>query len=271
MTTPLSSYRLAITDLDETLLGPDKQVSPENLRALGLLREAGLTVVPASGRHHDNITIYAQSIDPLHWIISSQGAVVRHAQTNETLYALTMTPELAREIQRRGLELGLDMIAYHHSGVYKEIDGEWSKLSGVHAGMTSHLVDFDSLADSGVIKVIWYSTPDHIESLRGQLHTEFRGRLYVVKTEDDALEFLSPEANKVHGAQAVAAKLGVPREQVIAFGDSNNDMELLAWAGSSVAMDHGREALKKIARHVSPPGEPASAFARSVEMLLRGA
>lgn len=269
MTTSLSSYRLAITDLDETLLGPDKQVSPENLRALETLRDAGITIVPASGRHHDNITIYGEALNPLGWIISSQGAVVQHAQTNETLYALTMTPALAHEIQRRGLDLGLDMIAYHSSGVYKELDGDWSKLSGVHAGMTNHLVDFPSLADTGVIKMIWYSNPDHIESLRTQLQAEFDGRLYVVKTEDDALEFLSPQANKVHGAKAVAAKLGLTSAQVIAFGDGNNDIELLSWAGLSVAMHHGREALKKIACHVSPPGSPEGAFARAVAELAK--
>lgn len=267
MSSLLSSYRLVVTDLDETLLGPDKMVSPENQRALATLREAGLTVVPASGRHHDNITMYAEPLAPLGWIISSQGAVVRHAQTGETIYALTMTTDLANEIQLRGIDLGLDMIAYHHSGVYKEIDGEWSRLSGVHAGMTNHLVPFDTLSSTGVIKVIWYSQPDHIEALRMQLQAEFKDRLYIVKTEDDALEFLSPQANKVHGAQAVAAKLGIPREQVIALGDSNNDMELLSWAGLSIAMNHGREALKKIAHRVSPPGPPESAFARAVTEL----
>lgn len=271
MTSPLSAYRLAITDLDETLLGPDKQVSAENRAALETLRAAGLTVVPASGRHHDNIVICAKDIHPLEWVISSQGAVVRHAQTNETLYALTMTAELANEIQRRGLDLGLDMIAYHASGVYKELDGEWSKLSGVHAGTTNHLVPFETLSSTGVIKLIWYSKPDHIEALRAQLHEEYRGRLYIVKTEDDALEFLSPEANKVRGAQAVAAKLGIPPTEVIAFGDSNNDMELLAWAGMSVAMHHGRDALKKVARHVSPPGPRESALARAVELLAGSA
>lgn len=271
MTKPTTPFRLAVIDLDETLLGPDKLISPENLLALDILRDAGIEVVPASGRHHDHIVMYEPLLRGAGWVISSQGAVVQNAATKELLYELTMTSELAREIQRRGLALGLDMIAYHRSGIYKEIDGEWSKLSGVHAGMTNHLVDFDSLVtEGGIIKLIWYSKPDHIESLRVQLVEEFKGQLYVVKTEDDALEFLAPSANKVRGAQAVAARLGLASSEVIAFGDGNNDIELLSWAGASVAMHHGRDALKSIAHHVSPPGPPGTAIARAVATLFGG-
>ncbi len=262
-------YRLAITDLDETLLGPDKQISPENVQALARLRAAGLTIVPASGRHHDNIVMYAETIGGLDWVISSQGAVVQHARTQELLYELNMPVELSYEIQRRGLDFGFDMIAYHRSGVYKEIGSDWSRLSGVHAGMTDHIVDFASLADNGLIKLIWYSSPDRIESLRSQLQPEFAGRLYVVKTEDDALEFLSANANKVTGAKEVAKKLGIQPHEIIAFGDSNNDIELLSWAGMSVAMHHGRDVLKNKARMVSPPGPPESAFARAVDQICQ--
>jgi len=90
-----------------------------------------------------------------------------------------------------------------------------------------------------------------------------------VSTEHEMLEFLHPATNKALAAEALAAKLGIEREAVLAFGDGNNDVPLLRWAGMSVAMAHGRESAKSAAKKVSPPGAPSTAVARSLEMLLR--
>lgn len=82
------------------------------------------------------------------------------------------------------------------------------------------------------------------------------------------LEFLSPKANKALATQALAAKLGIARDQVIAFGDGNNDAPLLEWAGMSVAMAHGRETAKRAAKTISPSGPPGTAVARSLALFF---
>jgi hydroxymethylpyrimidine pyrophosphatase-like HAD family hydrolase len=101
------------------------------------------------------------------------------------------------------------------------------------------------------------------------MQREFQDRLYVVNTEHEMLEFLHPETNKALAAQALAAKLGIEREAVLAFGDGNNDVPLLRWAGMSIAMAHGRESAKSAAKRVSPEGPPGTAVARSLETLLK--
>ena len=53
--------------------------------------------------------------------------------------------------------------------------------------------------------------------------------------------------------------------RTLAFGDGNNDVELLRWAGCSFAMHHGRTSAREAARHVSPAGPPETAFARAVD------
>jgi hydroxymethylpyrimidine pyrophosphatase-like HAD family hydrolase len=64
--------------------------------------------------------------------------------------------------------------------------------------------------------------------------------------------------------EVLACRLGIPREEVIAFGDGNNDVPLLEWAGMSVAMAHGREGARRAAKKVSPPGDPGTAVARAL-------
>jgi hydroxymethylpyrimidine pyrophosphatase-like HAD family hydrolase len=95
-------------------------------------------------------------------------------------------------------------------------------------------------------------------------------KLYVVRTDDEILELAAPETNKAFGAQAVARMLGIDSKNVAAFGDGNNDVKLLSWAGLSVAMDHGRESARQAAKFVSPPGSPGTAFARAVYSVIQG-
>ncbi|MGV3532166.1 MAG: HAD family hydrolase, partial [Chthoniobacteraceae bacterium] len=95
------------------------------------------------------------------------------------------------------------------------------------------------------------------------------GELSVLETSPELLEFFSPKANKAVGAQALAARLGISREHTLAFGDGTNDVELLAWAGVSVAMAHGRANAREAAGFVSPEGAPEEAFARAVDLALR--
>lgn len=262
-----NSYQLAFIDLDDTLLGPDKTISPANLAALNRLRTAGVQIVVASGRHHKNITAFRE-IGPQGWILSSHGSVVRHEQTGEVLLEMTMQPELAVELCQRAHVLGLSVIAYHRDGAYIEKSSPWTDLYAQQSGWTPKHGDFEKLAASGLQKVIWSETPERIEILGPVLKKELTDQLYVVETNPELLEFFAPAANKAVGAKTLSEKLGISAAQTLAFGDGNNDIELLEWAGRSVAMRHGRESAHRAAKFISPDGPPESAFARAVDLAL---
>jgi Cof subfamily protein (haloacid dehalogenase superfamily) len=260
-------YRLAVFDMDGTLLGPTHQISPENTRALARLRAAGVEVVIASGRHHSNITEFEESLGFRGWVISAGGAVVSHAATQELLYEVTVPQELGLELFRQGRELGLSIIGYHRSGIFCDRQSEWVHLYTRRTRQVP-VADIPALIDTGLQKLIWTFAAERIEQLTPEMTAKYAGRLYVVSTEHEMLEFLSPRANKALATQALAEKLGIGPEEVLAFGDGNNDVPLLQWAGMSVAMAHGRVSAKAAAKKISPPGPPETAVARSLEMIL---
>lgn len=260
-------FRLAVFDMDDTLLGPDRQVSPENVDALRRLRSAGVEVVIASGRHHQNIAEFEETLGFRGWVISAGGAVVRHAETRQLLHEVTVPQELGLELFHRGRELGISLLGYHRTGIFCDAPSEWVSLytRRTHQVPVSNI---PALIDTGLQKLIWTTAAERIAQLTPELQQDYRDRLYVVNTEHEMLEFLSPQANKALATQALTARLGIGREQVLAFGDGNNDVPLLEWAGMSVAMAHGREAAKRAAKKISPPGPPETAVARSMEELL---
>ena len=257
-------YRLAVFDMDDTLLGPDKKISPENRRALDRLRTVGVEVVIASGRFQANVASFEESLGFRGWIISSGGAVVSHAATGEIIHEITVPQDLALELFHRGREAGISLISYHKSGIFCDAQTEWTALYKRRTGQVP-IADIPALIESGVEKLIWITARDRIAELTPRLRDEYRDRLYVVNTEHEMLEFLNQKVNKALAVEVLAGRLNIPREEIIAFGDGNNDVPLLEWAGMSVAMDHGREAARHAGKKISPPGEPGSAVARSLE------
>jgi Cof subfamily protein (haloacid dehalogenase superfamily) len=260
--------KMAVIDLDDTLLSPEKDITQANLEALNALRENGFEIIIASGRHHDNIMRFQDRIGRQGWVISSNGAVVRHAETSAMLHELTLTFRQALKVCRYGLEKDLTVIGYHRDGAFAEEDSEWTLRYALGAGWQPRRGKLDDLAATGLQKLLLIHSRERIDTIQPEAKRRFGSEMYVVRTDNEILEIAAPATNKAVGAQAVAKALGIDRRNVIAFGDGNNDVELLKWAGLSVAMDHGRESARKAAKLVSPPGSQGTAFARAVQAVL---
>ena len=73
----------------------------------------------------------------------------------------------------------------------------------------------------------------------------------VTQSSFDLLEFLHPEVSKAHGLAMIARDLGIKPEEIIAIGDSHNDIGMLQFAGLGVAMGNADEEVKQVARYVT--------------------
>src|SRR6188508_2505813 len=95
-------YRLAAIDIDDTLVGPDKQVSQENRGAIGRLQAAGCRVVLASGREHHSMAIYQERLGLDDFVVANQGALVVHPASGQQLWRRPVEPDLAARLLARG-------------------------------------------------------------------------------------------------------------------------------------------------------------------------
>ncbi len=262
-------YKLAVFDMDDTLLGPDRKLSAENAAALRQLRTAGVEVVIASGRHMSNITEFEHEIGFSGWIISAGGAAVTHTETREVLCEMTVPPDMGLELFKCARAKNVSVIGYHRTGIFCDAPSEWVDLYTRRTHQVA-IADIPDLIGSGIQKLIWTTHRDRIAQLLPEVQRDYRDQLYMVITEHEMIDFLHPRANKALATQTLAAKLGVSQNEVLAFGDGNNDVPLLQWAGMSVAMAHGRDSARHAAKKVSPPGPPETAVARSIEELFGG-
>ena len=268
-------FALAAVDIDDTLVGPDGVISAANAAALARLVATGTRVVLASGRSHANMLPFHHALGlPPGPIISAQGAVVQESDTGAVRFARAMSPADVAAVTRDGHERGFAVQHYRPSGIHVEMRTRWTEYDQERNAEPHRHVD-DLLAtgtDGGppddVVKMIWLGDADAIDHAMADAHARYDARLTVTRTDPPYLEFSAANVNKATALAAVAEWLGVPRARVVAFGDGNNDAAMLAWAGVGVAMPHARPTAQAAADHIGPEGDPETALARAVEMVV---
>jgi Cof subfamily protein (haloacid dehalogenase superfamily) len=260
-------YRLAACDLDGTLLGPHKEISPANVAAVRRLQNAGARFVIASGRRHQNSVRFYRQLGLSGLMISCSGALAQDPQTGETLREVLIPAPLAAELVARGEAAGWMVIYYHRDGLYVNRRDHWTELyeSRVNERAASYLGGLDALRGEAALKIVWYGDPDQLQARRAEIEADYRGQLMVLSTDPENLEFLAPAANKAEAVAAVANYYGVSQSATLAFGDGENDAPMLRWVACGVAVDRGDATAKAAARFVGPPGSPEESFARAVE------
>ena len=250
---PGPKYRLAAIDLDETLLGPDHRVSPLNARAVAALAGAGVTCIIASGRMHEATTRFADELRLDGPIISYHGALVKDPRTGEVWHHDPLSAAAADEVVRFCERGGKHLNYYLKDRVYVARRGEWAEFYLRQTGSPMEQVgDLSKLSGTEPTKLILIDSPEETDRLMRVFQGRFGDAVSVVRTNPEYLEFMSPRATKGTALALVAARLGIPREQVAAFGDGNNDIPMIQWAGLGVAMGSANPQVIEAADYVAP-------------------
>jgi Cof subfamily protein (haloacid dehalogenase superfamily) len=263
-------FRLAAVDLDGTLLGPDKAISEENAAAVQRLRENGVTVIIASGRRHQNSIRFQRQLGLHGPIIACQGGLIRDGDSGNVVEAHFLPQGVAVTIIDEAEKRDLQIIYYHLDHLYvPERNNRWIDLYESRVGERAEVLpDLKQLDGRRALKIIWYGDPELLAKTRPEMLAHYDGKVDILSTERENLEFMPRGVNKATALAKVAADLGVKQEDVLAFGDGENDVPMLSWAGVGIAMRHGNAAAVAVARRVSPEGPPETAFARAVDELL---
>lgn len=263
-------FRLAAIDIDDTLLGPDGQISGANSTAVAALRERGVHIVLASGRNHASMIEFHRTLGlgggP---VVSNHGAVVREAEGDVRWYERPAPAEPTCLVTGDGMNRGFSVIHHRREGIFLRERSSWTRKYEERAP-TPHIVVRDLLWTGGndVMKIMWLDEPPVISRVADEVKAHYAGVLTVTETEPGQLEFTCPTVSKAEALSHVANRLGVSPAEVIAFGDGNNDVAMLTWAGLGVAMSHGRDSAKMAADIVAPDGDPETSLARAIELVL---
>lgn len=261
-------YRLAAIDLDETILAFDGSISERNRVAVLSLQEAGILPVIASGRMHEATVRFADLLNLPGPIISYNGAMIRTRADGALWHHRPLPSYPAARIVEYCETRGLHLNYYLEDHLYVHEPGRWAEFYVRHTGSPIEPIgDLRQLDGRAPTKLILIDEPDRIIGYQGELDPVFSQDLYITRTNPEYLEFMHPHANKGTALAILAARLGIDRSEVLAFGDGANDLPMLQWAGLSIAMGNGRQEVRDVASVVAPPFD-RDGFAVAVEGIL---
>lgn len=245
---------LIALDLDDTLLAPDLSIPPANRDAVGRALEAGIPVILASGRTIDSMLPYARELGmdgrglPM---ICVNGAEVRDVDTQETLRRLTLSPADCTRIIEIVTGLGLPVQAYEDGRILVSRRNGWTEEDSRLTGLPNRIATPGELASLPRSKLLAAGEPEHIRRVLEEARRSLAGVAELLVSKPCFLEILPPGADKGHALAWIARRLGVERENVMAIGDSGNDIGMVAWAGTGCAPSDARADVLAVARFVS--------------------
>jgi Cof subfamily protein (haloacid dehalogenase superfamily) len=241
-------------DLDRTLIGEDVELRPRTREAIARTRAAGIHVVLVTGRMFQAASPYALEAGIDDPVVCYQGAVVAEPRSGRWLRHVPIPLELAREAIRVLNDEGFGLNCYVGDDLYvAEITPEARRYAGFQHIELHPVGDLLAWLREPPTKLVVIDDPEVLDALELRLKARFDGRLYISKSLPYFLELASPDVTKAAGLAFVAEHVGFGRERTVAFGDGENDIELLEWAGYGVAVANAHELVKAVADLVCPP------------------
>jgi hypothetical protein len=275
------TYKLVVSDLDGTLLGPDHRLGHYTRGVLSRVRAAGADLVLASGRHFMDIRVLADQVAGLRGdngdlhppnrgcLVSCNGAAVnaldgRLLQSqcidNDTLAFLLRDP-LFRDV---------------HANVFLTdawlVEQAEPSLLRYHqdSGFRYRVIDFGALDGAAALKVFYYGEHEHLRALEAEIRTRHAARLATTFSLPQTLEIMAAGVSKGAALARLLTDTGLSPADTVVYGDGLNDLEMLRLVadggGLALLMDNadgrlhaalpqleriGSHANEAVARHLS--------------------
>lgn len=245
-------------DLDDTLLRDDLTISPRVVRAIQAAREQGVVATIATGRTPVSMKRYAEQLGIDVPVITFHGALIQQALSGEILFRRTISNGLAGEIVAELLSKGLHVQLYIGDRIFVQEENEWSAS---YARMSHVAVEKTELRplllqnSEGVEKILLIGEETDLDALAPSLRESYGDKIHLTKSKSYFLELTDIGVNKGVALDALAKRFEITREEIMAIGDSFNDLEMIRYAGLGVAMGNARPEVREVADVITTTNE----------------
>ncbi len=231
-------------DLDDTLLRSDLTISDYTVDVLTRAAQQGIVILPASGRTRDSMWPSVQRIGCASAFISCNGADVWTPERELLMQELLPVP-LAHEVARFAAERGVYCQTYSPNRFFYSIENDYavayarsSSLEGEYVG------DLTVFIRQPVTKLLMMDDPVRVAALLEEARALYGGQASLTCSKPHFLECNPLRATKGNALKWCAEHFGFDMADLLAFGDSLNDVSMLEAAGTGVAMGNARDDVK---------------------------
>lgn len=261
--------RLIAIDLDGTTLTNNKTILSRTKKALQKARELGHEVLIATGRPPRSSLNYHRELELTTPLINFNGALIYDPAVSGFDIHFPMEHQVALSIVEECKKHDVENVMVEIKDRYyvQRVDefihflGDGTLPAGV-GPIESYLLEHPT-------SILIRAPKEQINPLRNALNRDYQGLVAhrYWSAPYHVVEVVKAGVSKATGLRIVSEKLGFQAEDVIAFGDEENDLEMIRWAGLGVAMGNANPLLKEVADHIADTNEN-NGIALVLEQLL---
>ena len=271
--------RVIATDMDGTLLDPKGQLDlPRLEKILDKLDQCDIRFVIATGNEVHRMRQLLGHLAERVVLVVANGA--RIFENNELIQAQTWDDAMVdralahfkgRECQDQFVVTAMNGGFVKEGTVFTELDKFMTPEMIEKLYQRTNFVDeFDSKLFGGVLKMSMVVGEERLDSVLQEINDLFDGHVRAVSSGYGCIDILQDGIHKAWGLEELLKRWGLKPEQIMAFGDSENDIEMLELAGISYVMENAEEAVKRVATKVAPANSQAGVYKVLENWLERG-
>lgn len=263
-------YKMLVMDFDDTLLSDDLSISQENIDAIVKAKEKGVYILFCSGRSNDSMRKYIDIMDTHEdheFFVSFNGARI-DSLSGENIFLKSVPKHIVDYLVDQGHEYDVTTQFYYKGKMVVEKE---TRLSKKYLGLTHMQQEIQPN-----IKELPYSTKVLFNSedteklliLQKEIKEKYGSEVDVFFSKPTYLEVLNIEANKGLAVKYMSERLDIKPEEIIAVGDSFNDLFMIEFAGLGVVVQNGRDEVKEKANFITDASNNEHAVAEVIHRFI---
>lgn len=268
-------YKLIAIDMDGTLLNSDNNISNRTKDAIAKAKEEGVHVVLATGRILKSAVYYANQLELKNPIVASNGGIMIDEHGNVILKN-PMNRKSIKEIVKLADDEKIYFHLYDESTFYSsqkvqeilDFYSEGNKAMEIDLKIFKSIDDILSSDNLNIYKFIFIDNDlDKLQSFRSKISTI--DNINISSSWSNNIEAMGLNVSKGHAIKKLAKRLNINLDEVIAIGDSENDLSMLNIAGLSIAMGNGSDSIKEKVDYITDTNNN-DGVAKAIEKFILG-
>jgi len=251
----LSDFKMAAFDMDGTLLNREHQLSERTIAAVKMVADSGLIVLLATGRMTSAVKNHLKKLKTPELVVTHNGALVKDLETGVISHHETIPKRVVLKL----LELleGEDTVVHfnYYDNIYLVREHSYSEQYSQELQVNFTYVPSFKLLEGEPTTIVLIDKKPVLVSLVENLANHFQEDFcYVMSPWQDGIwrmQFMPANTSKGKAVLQVARSFDIHPEEIISFGDSYNDVEMIADTGLGIAMGNAVPELKQVADFVT--------------------
>lgn len=251
---------LIASDVDGTLLDDQERLTPRTRTAIHAAVAAGARFVLATGRPPRWVHPVVDALGFAPMAVCANGSVIYDSSTDRIVAARTLSTDDLRELADittralPGAGLAVERVgrSAHDAATPQFVSSPGYEHAWLNPDNTE--VSLEDLLSAPAIKLLIRKAGARSSDLADLMVTHIGDRAEITfSTDNGLLEVVPLGITKATGVDELARPLGIPAEEVVAFGDMPNDVPMLRWAGLGVAMGNAHPDAAAAADEITMP------------------